>query len=305
MAEKKSEEKKVRKKKVDDSAAIATLEGEEVVKAKESHALLYNTDREMAMDFAARVHEKFDRLIKASVLFGSQIKKTATASSDIDIALILDDASIGWDLELIAWYREELGKIIASMSYGKDIHVTTIKLTTFWNDLLHGDPVVINILRYGETLIDSGGFFNPLKALLQRGMIKSTHEAVYISLERAPMHLLRSKASKLGAIEGAYWTFVDSAQAALMTVGKLPPSPEHIPGLLQDEFVERRILKDTYVQMAREAYNIHKAITHGAIRDIPGAKIDQIQANADAFLSEMIRIINLILDSSQKDENKS
>ena len=34
---------------------------------------------------------------------------------------------------------------------------------------MHGDPVVINILRYGEALIDYGGFFNPLKSLFFSG----------------------------------------------------------------------------------------------------------------------------------------
>ena len=32
-----------------------------------------------------------------------------------------------------------------------------------------GEPAVINMLRYGETLVDHGGFFNPLKVLLAKG----------------------------------------------------------------------------------------------------------------------------------------
>ena len=37
------------------------------------------TEKEIAMDFAVKVHRKFDRLIKASILFGSQAKNTALA----------------------------------------------------------------------------------------------------------------------------------------------------------------------------------------------------------------------------------
>src|SRR3989344_6804917 len=218
------------------------MEEKEVVKQDSSEQLLEDrktvTERDIAMDFCVKVHRKFDRLIKASILFGSQAKNSASASSDVDIILIIDDASINWDLELIAWYREELAKIISTSDYRKELHINTVKLTTWWNDLLYGDPIVINIIRYGEGLIDIGGFFNPLKALLMQGKIRSTPEAVYVALQRAPYHLARSKQAELGAIEGVYWTMVDASQAALITAGKIPPSPEHIPLLMKQTFVD-------------------------------------------------------------------
>jgi len=37
---------------------------------------------------------------------------------------------------------------------------------------LRGEPVVMNIIRYGEPLVDFGGFFTPLKVLLQKGKIR-------------------------------------------------------------------------------------------------------------------------------------
>ena len=69
---------------------------------------------DIAMDFAKKIYEKFDKLIKSVVLFGSTVKKTSTANSDIDLIVIVDDASVTFDQELVAWYREELGKIISS-----------------------------------------------------------------------------------------------------------------------------------------------------------------------------------------------
>ena len=56
------------------------------------------TERDMAMEFALKAQEKFDMLIKASILFGSQAKNTSDTKSDIDIVLIVDDASVDWDL---------------------------------------------------------------------------------------------------------------------------------------------------------------------------------------------------------------
>jgi predicted nucleotidyltransferase/uncharacterized protein (UPF0332 family) len=251
----------------------------------------------IAMDFAEKVHRKFDKMVKATVLFGSQAKNSAKPKSDIDIVVIIDDAAINWDLELVSWYREELMKLTSQQGYSRDIHVNTIKLTTWWQDILRGDPVVINILRYGAPLIDYGGFFNPLKALLLQGRIHSTPEAVYAALQRAPSHIARSKAAELGAIEGVYWAMVDSAQAALITAGKLPPSPEHLPEMLRENFVERKMLKESYVRSLRDIYTIHKTIAHGEISDIKGAEIDDWQETAEEFLRQMTILIDKMLQS--------
>lgn len=257
-------------------------------------------DKDIAMDFATQVHKKFNVIVKATILFGSQAKGQVKPKSDIDIIIIIDDAGISWDLELIAWYREELAKIIATNEYSKDLHVNTIKLTTWWNDLMHGDPVVLNILRYGETLIDIGGFFKPLKVLLLQGKIHSTPEAVHAALQRAPLHLGRSKLAQLGAIEGVYWTFVDSAQAALITMGKLPPSPEHITTMLKQNFVDAGLLKMEYIRWYRDIFMLHKSIAYGELRDIKGAHIDEWQEKAEEFLKKMTEIIDKLIEVGRK-----
>jgi uncharacterized protein (UPF0332 family)/predicted nucleotidyltransferase len=257
-------------------------------------------EKDIAMDFAEKVHKRFDKIVKASVLFGSQIKGEASNGSDIDIILIIDDAAINWDLELVSWYREELGKLIVKQKYSAELHVNTVKLTTWWDDLLHGDPVVINILRYGEALIDYAGFFNPLKALLLEGKVRSTPEAVNAALQRAPGHIVRSRLAEMGAIEGAYWAMVDSAQAALMTAGKTPPSPEHIPDMLKETFVDAGMLKIGYVKSMSELYSLHKAITHRQITDMKGQEIDEWQELAEKFLGEMTKIIDALLEAGKK-----
>ncbi len=261
-----------------------------------------NQEKDVAMDFAEKVYKKFDRLIKATILFGSQAKNTASSGSDIDIILIIDDASVNWDLELVSWYREELGKLISAQNYSQKLHINTIKLTTWWQDLLHGDPVVINILRYGEGLIDSGGFFSPLKSLLIQGKIKSTPEAVYAALQRSPMHIARSKASEMAAIEGVYWAMVDSAQAALMTAGKMPPSPEHIPEMLKKTFVDNDMLKISAVTAMRDLYRLHKSIEHRDISDIKGVEIDSWQDTGEKFVSDMIKIVDTLLENAEKEK---
>jgi len=156
---------------------------------------------------------------------------------------------------------------------------------------MRGDPVVINVLRHGEAMIDLAGFFQPLKFLLIKGKIKATPEAIYSCLKRAPMHIMRSKASELNAIEGLYWAMVDSAHAALIARNVLPPSPEHIPANLKETFVNENRLKMKYVSWYRDLLILHKKIAHGEINDLKGVEIDMWQDRAEEFLRVMAQLV--------------
>jgi predicted nucleotidyltransferase/uncharacterized protein (UPF0332 family) len=255
------------------------------------------TESEIGMDFATKVYKRFNKIIKSIVLFGSAAKKTTTPGSDIDIVIILDDASIKWDQELIGWYRDELEKIVRTNPYQQNIHINTIKLTTWWEDLLRGDPVVINIIRSGIPLIDLAGFFEPLKHLLVLGKIKSTPEAIYSLLQRSPQHLTRSKSSELNAIEGLFWSMVDSAQAALIAKGISPSSPENLTSDLKINFVNSGKLKMKYVVWYRDLLVLHKSITHGKVKDLKGAEIDEWQERAEDFLRTMANLVKELVDN--------
>jgi uncharacterized protein (UPF0332 family) len=196
---------------------------------------------------------------------------------------------------LIAWYREELDKLLRINPYNKDLHINTIKLSTWWRDLMRGDPVVINIIRYGEAMIDFAGFFEPLKYLLIKGEIKSTPEAIYTCLQRAPAHFERSRVAELNAIEGLYWAMVDSAHAVLIAVNISPPSPEHVPMELKNTFVADGRLKIRYVEWYRDLLILHKKIAHKEITDLKGAEIDIWQKRTEEFINVMAKLVEEII----------
>ncbi|MAG50132.1 hypothetical protein CL621_00655 [archaeon] len=254
-------------------------------------------DYDIAYDFALKVYKKFNKLIKSIALFGSVPKQTAKKQSDIDIIVIIDNCSVDWDQELIAWYREELGKIVARQKYPKEIHINTVTLGAFLQEVMSGDPVATNVLRYGQVLIDFGGFFEPLKVLLARGKIKPTAESVYTSLRRAPVHLSRSRFNVLSAIEGLYWAMVDSAHAALMAAGKTPPSPEHVPDML----IKTRGIRlgRKYINWYVTMYDLSKSVTHGNITRIAGKKIDYYDKIANMFVDKMTDITDILLKNKK------
>ncbi len=255
------------------------------------------TDREIALDFATKAYKEFDRMIKSVILFGSSAKKIAVTSSDIDIIILLDDVSIRWDQELIAHYRERLAELIKENPYKKSLHINTVKLSTWWDDLNRGDPVILNVIRYGDPLLDHGGFFTPLKVLLEQGKIHSTPEAIYTLLQRAPNHLLRAKNALFVAIDGLYWCVVDSAHAALIAAEERPASPEHIAERMEEIFVSKKMLKSKYVDTYKELYDLNKDIAHGRIKEIKGSKIDELLERADTFMGEMARIVKELVEN--------
>lgn len=249
-------------------------------------------ERDIAMDFSAKVYEIFTKVVKSIILFGSAAKKTSTEKSDVDIVILIDDATIQWDQELIAWYREELGKIVQSNPYQKALHINTVRLSTWWNEMIRGEPLIINIIRYGEALIDFGGFFNPLKVLLAKGLIRGTPESIFITLGRTPGHMIRSKANMLSSVEGLYWAFVDASHAALMSAKISPPSPEHIPELLKSEFVSKKMIQPHFAEWYIEIYTLMHRILRTQITDIKGSEIDKWRERADLFIREMAKICN-------------
>lgn len=265
-------------------------------KGKSSTKKIANTlslarDHDIAIDFATKFYKIVGTPIKSIALFGSSTKKTTVPGSDIDLIIIIDDVSVKWDLELTAWYRDELGKLVRSNPYKKELHINTVKLTTWWEDILRGDPTVINILRYGEPVLDLGGFFAPLKALLLQGKVRGTPEAIYSCLERAPRHIARSKMAEVGAVEGIYWSMIDSAHAALISVGVLPASPEYISMDLKTYFVDKGRIKQKHLDAFREVLTLYKRIEHNEVSDLKGVVLDDLQQKAEEFLSEMVRIV--------------
>ena len=158
MVTKKTSKKKPTKKKVSHKKTTKKKVAKKTSENKAIPTLKLQSENDIAMDFAVKAYKKFKKIIKSAVLFGSLAKQKISLGSDIDIVLIIDDVSINWDQELIAWYREELDKLILANPYRGSLHINTIKLSTWWQDLLKGDPVVLNVLRDGKALLDEISF---------------------------------------------------------------------------------------------------------------------------------------------------
>ncbi|MFT4326174.1 MAG: hypothetical protein ACMXYK_01600 [Candidatus Woesearchaeota archaeon] len=244
-------------------------------------------DLDLALDFSKLAYKEFETFLKGIILFGSNVKKSEKAH-DIDLLIILDDIGVELTKELIEAYNIVCGRIIKQTS--KKIHITTIKFTTFWNQIKNSDPIAINILRDGVALIDTG-FFDPLQALLITGQIKPTYESMWTYYNRSHETLQNIRNHMFDAIIGLYWSVMDAAHAALMKNGVIPPSPEHVSESMQKKMLPTKQCTKRDIETVQLFYGLYKEITHKTIQDISGQEFERYYGRAKDFVSKMKKVI--------------
>ncbi|MDP4012841.1 MAG: nucleotidyltransferase domain-containing protein [Candidatus Nanoarchaeia archaeon] len=241
-------------------------------------------DVELARKFARIMYKEIGGLLSGVILFGS-VARRQKGANDIDILVVLDDVRIQFSESLIQTYRILAEKAIADVE-PKRLHIQTMKLTSFWEYAKVGDPVAVNILRYGIALIDTG-FFDPLQALLDQGRIRPSEESVWTYFTMAPASLHRSKMNILTATVDLYWAAIDAAHAALMAQGEIPPTPSHVADMLRQHLKVDR----TDAKTIDTLYNVFKGITHRDIKEVSGLDYDRYRKMAEKFVNNMKQFI--------------
>ncbi|MFH1133669.1 MAG: nucleotidyltransferase domain-containing protein [Nanoarchaeota archaeon] len=239
-----------------------------------------------AYAFAKEMHKEFGKFLKAIVLFGSVARHQK--SNDIDLLIILDDTSILLTKEMVEAYRIITEKAIVKTS--RRIHATSLKFSTFWEYMRAGDPIGVNILRDGVPLLDSG-FFTPLQVLLYQGKIRPSRESIVTYYERAPRTLLNSEWHITQATLDLYWAVIDSAHAALMQIGEVPPTPAHVADLMHEKLYKTKRIELRYVSMMRNFHKLAKMITHREIKRVSGREYERYREEALDFVDRMAKIV--------------
>ncbi|MDP6845440.1 MAG: nucleotidyltransferase domain-containing protein [Candidatus Nanoarchaeia archaeon] len=247
-------------------------------------------DRDIARRFAKIVNAELGDLVSALVLFGSAARGSSKKSSDIDILIVTDDVHINMNKELVETYRIIIQKAVAKVNPDR-LHIQTLPLTTFWEYVRAGDPVAVNILRDGIALIDKG-FFDPLQILLLNGRIRPSEESVHTYMNMAYSSLNRSKSGVDNAIVDLYWATIDSAHAALMSIGEVPTAPSAVADMIDEKLVKQKYLTKKYSDIMRHMYEVSKRIMKREISSLDGKTYDRYLKHAEDFVEAMKKVVN-------------
>ncbi len=211
----------------------------------------------LVYDFSLKVVKEFGSLIKSIAVFGSFARGNINEKSDIDIMVILDDASVELTPEIIAFYNRELETILRKEGSALKFHVTTVSLSEFFDTVRRGDPLIINILRTGLPIVDAG-FFAPMKLLLKHGKIRPTDEAIELGRNRALYHMNDYSNATTVAATSLYWAAVEVTHSALMTKGSTPASPDKISEEMERTGIGTEEDRKTY----KGIFDLMKSIVH-------------------------------------------
>lgn len=246
-------------------------------------------DYKIAKKFADQMQKELGDFLKAAILFGSTARKEKPLyERDIDVLMLINDLTLVLSPEVVQAYRVITERTASDIS--KRLHITTMKLTNFWEYVRNGDPLAVNMLRDGMPLHDVG-IFEPMQMLLFQGRIRPTKESIYVYFARAPATLVNADWHILQATLDLYWAVVDAAHAALMKVGEVPPTPSHIAKMIYEKLVKKKLASKRAADTMDFFYTLSKKITHRETQKILGKEYDQYKEEAKAFVKEMEKVI--------------
>ncbi len=88
-----------------------------------------------------------------------------------------------------------------------------------------------------------------------------------------------------------YWAVVDSAHAAIMHLGEVPPTPGHLSEMIDRKIVKKGMLPSKYSKVMDSFYDLQKRIIHRKIQNITGKQYDTYKKHAEDFVKQMQKVV--------------
>ncbi len=234
-------------------------------------------------EFSKQLITEFKSLVKSIVIFGSNTQNTLNKNSDIDVMIILDNVSVFVTDELREAYKIIINKISSEMP--QKLHIMTVNFSDFWDMSRKGDPVLVNILRYGLPIYDTN-LVEPMQYLLEIGKIKPSLETINNYTARSHTLLEETDKHLKEAILDLYYSIIDITHATLMINGKMPPSPKEMPKIFKQTFKKTTLEKHS--KTIEEFYKIAKAIEHNETKtNIKGKTYDELKKKAENLIKTL------------------
>lgn len=233
-------------------------------------------------DFSKTLLLELDQVVRSIVLFGSNTHDTLNKDSDIDIMVVLDNVSVFVSEELSNAYNILLEKL--TKEHKNKLHILTVNLSDLWDMARKGDPVLINILRYGVPIFDRD-LIEPIQYLLEIGKIRPTRETAYNYMSRSETLINQTHKHLEEACLDLYYSIVDIVHATLISKNIMPPSPKHMPALFKEAFENTPLEK--YSNDIQFFYDLAKDIEHNSDRIINGKLYDLSNKKAINLFNEL------------------
>jgi predicted nucleotidyltransferase len=237
------------------------------------------------VEFTNQVRKNYGDLIKSVLIFGSIIRGDAKKTSDADVWVILDDTATkgSEDLEKIQSHMNLIAHEL------KDVHVQTTPITEFWHWIKVGSPELVNFLRYGLAIYDSG-FIKPVQRMLNMGLLPPSEETVSLRARAAEARYRKIKLDMKSMIFELRYSASDVIQAAVMYHYKDQPDLKDIPKFLE-RFVKEKKLEKIWIEKFNAVNKMWKDIDHKIVKNVDAAYLDKALTLTKEIIDRFKRLI--------------
>jgi len=240
---------------------------------------------EKGVKFMNEIRRKFGEIVKSVLIFGSVVRGDIKPTSDADVWVIIDDTSLktSFDFEKV---KEEIFIVAESM---KDLHVQITYLTEFWQWVRMGSPELINFLRYGLVLYDTG-FVKPIQRMLQLGLLPPSEEVVKLKEKSSEVRFEKVKSDLKSIIFELRYCASDMIQAVVMYYYKTQPDPKEIPKYLE-KMVEEGKIEGEFLEKWKEIDRLWKDVDHQVIKEISAEYLQRALTLAQEIMERFKRLL--------------
>jgi len=245
---------------------------EDVELAKKEEQEESKTPRELfekVVKFTNEARKQYGNIIKSVLIFGSAVKGQMIEGSDADVWVILDDTATK--------SSEDLNKVNSQLYLIahelKDLHIQATPLTQFWEWIRMGSPELVNYLRSGLIIYDSG-FIKPVQKMLQMGLIPPSQESITLRARTADVRYKRVVLDIKAMIFDLRYCATDIIQAVVMYFYKAQPDQKAIPEYLE-RLVKEKNLEPKYIEKFKELDKLWKDIDHKITKDVTAEHLEK------------------------------
>jgi predicted nucleotidyltransferase len=245
---------------------------------------------EILKRFTKEVLKKYGPVVRSIVLFGSTARGESRMESDIDVFVIVDDTKSKITPHFKSKIEEDLDVIAKKCNKNLSVQQPYL-LTEFWAMVRDGHPIVFNFIREGVPVFDKD-IFLPIKRLLQMGEVRPSKEAVEKYIERGPKRIKRVENAKIYmVVEDCYYAMLESAQAVLMFLGRVPPRPTDAPDVLRKTLLQMKFIDESDVKDLEDIIEVRKEVEHKRIKKMSGQGVDDWIKKTKVFVKKMQNLI--------------
>ncbi|MEM5853723.1 MAG: nucleotidyltransferase domain-containing protein [Candidatus Aenigmatarchaeota archaeon] len=248
---------------------------------------------EKVVKFTNEARKQFGNIIKSVLIFGSAARGELKKTSDADVWIILDDTATksSEDLDKVS---TQLYLIAHEL---KDLHIQITLLTEFWQWVRAGSPELVNFLRYGFPVYDTG-FIKPVKKMLEMGLLPPSEETISLKSKAALARLKKVKLDLKSMIFELRYAATDAIQAVVMYYYKAQPDQKAIPQFLE-KLVAEKGLEAEYIEKFKQLDKMWKDLEHKVVKEVDAGYLDK----AMELAFDIVERFKLLLPEELKEED--